>query len=95
VRSCQGYPTDAKSEEVSGPADGTTEVTIARIQAYSASFEQLVDIELQIQFDGDYLDWRNASLETLRPPQFSAGSAPTFASALRDAGERGLLRVTD
>jgi hypothetical protein len=87
----QGYPATATSREVGGPGDGVTEVTIGQIRARSDGYDQVVEIELQIQFDGDYLDWRGAQVldypgpGTLRPP------GVTFAAAFEDAGARGLL----
>lgn len=85
-----GYPATAQSPEVPGPADEATEVTIARIRAYSAGYVQRVVIELQIMFDGDWVDYRSSELihqleaDFVPPPPVTFGQA--FQEALR-AGE--------
>jgi hypothetical protein len=86
-----GYPARPDSPEVDGPADGVTEVTIARIQAFSAGYVQRVEIELQIQYDGDYIDFRGAQVVEQLPPDFKPPPPATFAAGLDDAAHRGLL----
>jgi hypothetical protein len=86
-----GYPAGAHSPEVSGPGDGITEVTIARIEAISAGNDQLVQKELQIQYDGDYIDFRNDAVIDQFPPRAGAPPSISFDQAYADARNRGLL----
>jgi hypothetical protein len=86
----KGYPVHATSPEVPGPPDAT-EATLARIQAFSGGYDQRVEIEMQIQFEGDFIDWRSASVIETLPPNFARTAPVTFAGALQDAQARGLL----
>jgi hypothetical protein len=86
-----GYPAVAQSPEVDGPGDGITEVTIARMEAFSAGNDQLVQIELQIQYDGDYIDFRNAAVIAQFPPRAGAPPSVSFDQAYDDARKGGLL----
>jgi hypothetical protein len=87
------YPATAGSAEADGPGDGITEVTIARIEAFSAGYVQRVQIELQIQSDGDELDFRSATVLEQLDSDFKPPPTVSFGAGLQDAATRGMLPV--
>jgi hypothetical protein len=73
--------------------EGVTEVLIAKIRAYTAGYDQLVDVERQIQFDGDWLDHRAAVIVRTLEPGSVQPAVTSFARAFEDA--RGLLPLDE